>query len=187
MGKARSWQQDRHGGDAGFGEQLDAAERADGRGTPDCGRGRQSADGESLAENHAAAQKAHAGDHLGRHPRRFRAAIECAGHEHVEGRPATDQGVGPQSGRVLSPLPLQPDEQSQAQSGVQGNKKIGDCHVLDDSYGLGSRQAAIIIGSMSKKVIFVCSANYYRSRYAEHYFNWLAGQEKLGWEADSRG
>ena len=40
---------------------------------------------------------------------------------------------------------------------------------------------------MSKKVIFVCSANYYRSRYAEHYFNWLAGQEKLGWEADSRG
>jgi protein-tyrosine phosphatase len=40
---------------------------------------------------------------------------------------------------------------------------------------------------MSKKVIFVCSANYYRSRYAEHYFNWLAGQEELGWEADSRG
>jgi len=40
---------------------------------------------------------------------------------------------------------------------------------------------------MSKKVIFVCSANYYRSRYAEHYFNWLAGRVKLGWEADSRG
>jgi len=40
---------------------------------------------------------------------------------------------------------------------------------------------------MSKKVIFVCSANYYRSRYAEHYFNWLAEREKLGWKADSRG
>ena len=40
---------------------------------------------------------------------------------------------------------------------------------------------------MKKKVIFVCSANYYRSRYAEHYFNWLAGREKLAWKADSRG
>ena len=40
---------------------------------------------------------------------------------------------------------------------------------------------------MLRKVIFVCSANYYRSRYAEHYFNWLAEREKLGWKADSRG
>jgi protein-tyrosine phosphatase len=40
---------------------------------------------------------------------------------------------------------------------------------------------------MKKKVIFVCSANYYRSRYAEHYFNWLAKREQLGWHADSRG
>ena len=40
---------------------------------------------------------------------------------------------------------------------------------------------------MKKKVIFVCSANYYRSRYAEHYFNWLASREQLGWTADSRG
>ena len=40
---------------------------------------------------------------------------------------------------------------------------------------------------MKKKVIFVCSANYYRSRYAEHYFNWLASREQLGWKADSRG
>ncbi len=36
-------------------------------------------------------------------------------------------------------------------------------------------------------MIFVCSANYYRSRYAEHYFNWLAAREQLGWKADSRG
>ncbi len=40
---------------------------------------------------------------------------------------------------------------------------------------------------MKKKVIFVCSANYYRSRYAEHYFNWLASREQLAWKADSRG
>ena len=40
---------------------------------------------------------------------------------------------------------------------------------------------------MKKKLLFLCSANYYRSRYAEHYFNWLAAQEKLAWEADSRG
>ena len=40
---------------------------------------------------------------------------------------------------------------------------------------------------MKKKIIFLCSANYYRSRYAEHYFNWLAAREKLAWEADSRG
>jgi len=38
-----------------------------------------------------------------------------------------------------------------------------------------------------KRVIFLCSANYYRSRFAEHLFNWLAEQEKLGWRADSRG
>ncbi len=44
-----------------------------------------------------------------------------------------------------------------------------------------------IIPDMKKKVIFVCSANYYRSRYAEHYFNWLASRYQLGWNADSRG
>ncbi len=38
-----------------------------------------------------------------------------------------------------------------------------------------------------KKLVFVCSANYYRSRYAEYYFNWLVSREPLGWKADSRG
>jgi len=38
-----------------------------------------------------------------------------------------------------------------------------------------------------KQVTFLCSANYYRSRFAEHFFNWLANQEKLPWRADSRG
>jgi protein-tyrosine phosphatase len=38
-----------------------------------------------------------------------------------------------------------------------------------------------------KQVLFLCSANYYRSRFAEHFFNWLAAQEGLPWRADSRG
>ncbi len=48
-------------------------------------------------------------------------------------------------------------------------------------------QAIAYNHGMKKKVIFVCSANYYRSRYAEYYFNWLANREQLGWTADSRG
>lgn len=38
-----------------------------------------------------------------------------------------------------------------------------------------------------RQVLFLCSGNYYRSRFAEHLFNWIAGQEGLGWQADSRG
>ena len=38
-----------------------------------------------------------------------------------------------------------------------------------------------------KQVLFLCSANYYRSRFAEHLFNWLAPQAGLPWQADSRG
>lgn len=38
-----------------------------------------------------------------------------------------------------------------------------------------------------KQVLFLCSANYYRSRFAEHLFNHLAPQSGLDWRADSRG
>ncbi len=38
-----------------------------------------------------------------------------------------------------------------------------------------------------KQVLFLCSANFYRSRFAEHVFNWLAPQQSLPWRADSRG
>ena len=38
-----------------------------------------------------------------------------------------------------------------------------------------------------KQLIFLCSANYYRSRFAENFFNWLAAEEGLPWRADSRG
>jgi protein-tyrosine phosphatase len=36
-------------------------------------------------------------------------------------------------------------------------------------------------------VLFLCSGNYYRSRFAEHLFNALAAARGLGWRADSAG
>jgi len=38
-----------------------------------------------------------------------------------------------------------------------------------------------------KTVLFLCSANYYRSRFAEQVFNWLAESSGMQWRADSRG
>jgi protein-tyrosine phosphatase len=40
---------------------------------------------------------------------------------------------------------------------------------------------------MTKKVLFICTGNYYRSRFAEMLFNALASQKNLDWTADSRG
>lgn len=37
-----------------------------------------------------------------------------------------------------------------------------------------------------KKVLFLCTGNYYRSRFAEHLFNELAQIHQLPWYADSR-
>jgi protein-tyrosine phosphatase len=37
------------------------------------------------------------------------------------------------------------------------------------------------------QVLFLCTGNYYRSRFAEHLFNWLATKSDLPWRADSRG
>lgn len=37
------------------------------------------------------------------------------------------------------------------------------------------------------KILFLCTGNYYRSRFAEHLFNWLAVKQELDWQADSRG
>jgi protein-tyrosine phosphatase len=38
-----------------------------------------------------------------------------------------------------------------------------------------------------KKILFLCTGNYYRSRFAEHLFNDLADKQGLDWQADSRG
>ena len=38
-----------------------------------------------------------------------------------------------------------------------------------------------------KTILFLCTGNYYRSRYAEILFNWKAQELGLAWKADSRG
>src|SRR5262249_55312936 len=38
-----------------------------------------------------------------------------------------------------------------------------------------------------KTVLFLCTGNYYRSRYAEILFNSVAGRMNLPWKASSRG
>lgn len=40
---------------------------------------------------------------------------------------------------------------------------------------------------MMKRVLFLCSGNYYRSRFAEIFFNWHAEYCGLHWRAESRG
>jgi protein-tyrosine phosphatase len=40
---------------------------------------------------------------------------------------------------------------------------------------------------MSKTVLFLCTGNYYRSRFAESLFNDLAAQRNLNWRARSAG
>lgn len=40
--------------------------------------------------------------------------------------------------------------------------------------------------TISKKVLFLCTGNYYRSRFAEELFNDLARRADLNWVADSR-
>jgi protein-tyrosine phosphatase len=39
----------------------------------------------------------------------------------------------------------------------------------------------------SKRLLFLCTGNYYRSRFAEIFFNWEAQQRSLRWTAESRG
>lgn len=39
----------------------------------------------------------------------------------------------------------------------------------------------------TSKVLFLCTGNYYRSRYAEAFFNHWAGERQLAWRAESRG
>lgn len=37
------------------------------------------------------------------------------------------------------------------------------------------------------RVLFLCTGNYYRSRFAEIFFNWHAEQRGMPWRGDSRG
>lgn len=40
---------------------------------------------------------------------------------------------------------------------------------------------------MKRRVLFICTGNYYRSRFAEIYFNHHAGRKGLNWQAASCG
>jgi len=40
---------------------------------------------------------------------------------------------------------------------------------------------------MARSLLFLCTGNYYRSRYAEELFNYRANLSKLNWRAFSRG
>jgi len=40
---------------------------------------------------------------------------------------------------------------------------------------------------MPNTILFLCTGNYYRSRYAEIFFNHFAAKKQLNWFADSRG
>jgi protein-tyrosine phosphatase len=44
-----------------------------------------------------------------------------------------------------------------------------------------------MIEIITKKLLFLCTGNYYRSRFSEHLFNALAKEKALNWQADSRG
>jgi len=43
------------------------------------------------------------------------------------------------------------------------------------------------IAPSHKTVLFLCTGNYYRSRFAEHLFNHLARDAAINWRAESRG
>lgn len=40
---------------------------------------------------------------------------------------------------------------------------------------------------MAATVLFLCTGNYYRSRFAEHFFNEQARKRQVAWQATSRG
>lgn len=44
-----------------------------------------------------------------------------------------------------------------------------------------------IMNNKPKRILFLCTGNYYRSRFAEIFFNWQAKQRGLAWTAESRG
>lgn len=53
-------------------------------------------------------------------------------------------------------------------------------------FGIDRAQAIFTMRGM-QTILFLCTGNYYRSRYAEEFFNHHAERRRLAWRADSRG
>ena len=60
-------------------------------------------------------------------------------------------------------------------------KKMSDAAVVAGSRKMEEPSAG------QKQVLFLCTWNYYRSRFAEIYFNWEAAAVQVAWRAESRG
>src|SRR5277367_4722244 len=60
-------------------------------------------------------------------------------------------------------------------------------HARNKQAPLDSRALAGNNAAMPRTILFICTGNYYRSRFAEELFNHLARQRELDWRADSRG
>jgi protein-tyrosine-phosphatase len=50
----------------------------------------------------------------------------------------------------------------------------------------GSGRCGMLDCMAMKRILFLCTGNYYRSRYAEELFNHLASRDALNWRATSR-
>ena len=59
---------------------------------------------------------------------------------------------------------------------------------MGDSIGISREKSpSVILSFMDNKLLFICTGNYYRSRYAELFFNNLALKKGFNWTATSRG
>src|SRR5207237_6225035 len=72
-------------------------------------------------------------------------------------------------------------------AGEHGPRATND--VVSSSWSVVRSQRIMEHGldSTTSTVLFLCTGNYYRSRFAEHYFNALAAAAGLAWRAVSRG
>ena len=84
---------------------------------------------------------------------------------------------------------------------LDGNRRFARLHGLDspsiddqlgadkpdESRRIDQRQAGRGFPQIRARLLFLCTGNYYRSRFAEILFNALAQEAELNWIADSRG
>ena len=66
---------------------------------------------------------------------------------------------------------------------LQADEKLDDCLATRVAFRPISKYAKHVV----KTVLFICTGNFYRSRFAEAVFNYHASKENLPWKAISRG